>query len=186
MSWTWPWPSTLDDLETSYRLSQYLDRHMSAKSKNIDLEIGALVGNRPWTNKHSGMLKYGTTCISNLKVWTNTSCDRMSYVTNFMMLMSNIKHLTSNVKIWKSRYVVQSHVVVKMSNVKYENLNMPNLRCQILCNGNRNRNSIGDRDMWSPSNVTIWNCHMSDAARLLIRVGPASCDQMSKYENVIT
>jgi len=45
--------------------------------------------------------------------------------------MSKVKHFASNVKIWKGHFVVQSHVVVKMFNIKCENVNMPNLRCQM-------------------------------------------------------
>jgi len=39
-------------------------------------------------------------------------------ISNVKCQMSNVTYFSSNVKIWKCHYVVRSHVVVKMSNVK--------------------------------------------------------------------
>jgi len=65
------------------------------------------------------------------------------------------------------KYVVRSHVVddvVKMSDVKYEIVNMPNVRCQIIkCQMSNVK--------YFTSDVKMWKCHMPDAARLLISVG---------------
>jgi len=47
VSWTLPWPLTLDDLEKSYWGSKNFDQNISAKWKDIELKIGGVVGSGP-------------------------------------------------------------------------------------------------------------------------------------------